>query len=74
MDIGQFSLTANIGHRWQWSNGLNVTARFGAGYGSYSVSSKQTGPVADEAIVASKQALAMIPLEIDSELGVGFSF
>ena len=65
---------ANGGYRWQWDSGLNVTARFGVGYGRYVVSSKQKGSIADEAVVFSKQALAMVPIEVDSEFGVGYSF
>ncbi len=74
LDISQFGAVACGGYRWQWDNGINVAARLGVGYGRYTVTSKQTGPIAEEAALASRQALAMVPIEIESELSLGYSF
>ncbi|HVU53369.1 MAG TPA: hypothetical protein VHL80_21940 [Polyangia bacterium] len=77
----QFDLTvkapwvvANIGKRWQWDSGLNFTFRVGAGWAHYTVSSSSTDPQAQDAVKALNDLLTLIPIALDGELSLGYSF
>ena len=69
-----WSLTANIGRRWAWESGFNITLRFGLGYASreYISESDQTS---DQLIAGLADAiLESVPVGFDGELSVGYSF
>jgi hypothetical protein len=79
--IQQFDLTikapwvvANIGRRWQWDNGINFTIRAGAGWAKYTVSSSSTDPNAQDAVKALQDLLTLIPIALDGELSLGYTF
>lgn len=74
VDFSLISATANVGHRWSWDFGLNVTLRFGAGYGAYSFSTDSEDDDAQLAVEAVDALLTAIPVAFDGELSVGFNF
>ena len=74
VDTGVFFVVANIGKRWAWDNGLNVTIRAGAGYGAYDVSTESKDPDAVKAVELVDDLLTTIPVAIDGELSIGLSF
>lgn len=67
-------VVANIGKRWQWDNGLNVTFRIGAGWAKYTVSTNSTDPQAQDAVKALQDLLTLIPIALDGELSLGYTF
>jgi hypothetical protein len=74
VDTKVLTMTANIGKRWAWDSGLNVTLRFGAGYGNYSVSTDSTDPDAQDAVELVDDLLQLIPVALDGELSIGYTF
>jgi hypothetical protein len=67
-------IVANIGRRWQWDNGLNFTIRAGAGWAKYTVSTSSTDPNAQDAVKALQDLLTLIPIALDGELSLGYTF
>ncbi len=74
VDTTVSSITANIGRRWAWDSGLNVTFRIGAGKGNYDVSTKSTDPDAQEAVKLVDDILSFLPVAFDGELSLGYLF
>jgi hypothetical protein len=67
-------VVANIGKRWQWDNGLNITFRVGAGWAKYTVSTSSTDPEAQQGVKFLQDILTFIPIALDGELSLGYSF
>ncbi|HVX97236.1 MAG TPA: hypothetical protein VHK47_20130 [Polyangia bacterium] len=67
-------VVANIGKRWQWDGGFNITFRIGAGWAKYTVSTSSTDPDAQEAVNGLQHVLTLIPIALDGELSIGYSF
>jgi hypothetical protein len=65
---------ANIGKRWQWDSGFNITFRIGAGWAKYEVSSNSSDPQAQDAVKGLQNVLTLIPIAFDGELSIGYSF
>lgn len=74
VDVKAFTTTVNIGRRWAWSSGLNVTFRVGAGYGSYNVSTDSDNELAQEAVQIVDDLLTILPIALDGELSIGWNF
>lgn len=74
VDYRVFAVTGNIGKRWAWDNGLNVTFRVGAGYGNWDVSTDSTDPDAQEATELVDDLLTLLPVALDGELSLGYTF
>ena len=74
MSVSAASLTANIGRRWAWDSGLNVTLRFGFGRAIYDISSTSTDPDVQEAIDVVDKLLNALPVTLDGELSIGWIF
>jgi hypothetical protein len=72
--IMSFGLTGNVGKRWQFDNGLNITFRAGAGYGQYTVDIDSNDPDAIEAEKDINDFLTLIPVALEGELSLGYSF
>lgn len=72
MDLGARAVFA-VGHAgWRWVRGRwTVTVRAGLGVAVYETTGGGGDPDID---VAADEALAPLPVEVDSELSVGFSF
>ncbi|WP_428262138.1 outer membrane beta-barrel protein [Haliangium sp.] len=67
-------LTGNIGKRWAWDNGLNITARIGAGYGNYKVTTDSMDPEARQQAEDLHDQLSPVSFALDAELSVGYAF
>jgi len=67
-------VVANIGKRWAWDNGLNITFRIGGGYAKYNVSSDSSDPDAQQAVDLLQDLLNFLPIALDGELSVGYNF
>lgn len=74
VDTTVSSITANIGRRWAWDSGLNITFRIGAGKGNYDVSTDSDDPDAQNVVEAVDDLLAFLPVAFDGELSVGYMF
>jgi len=74
VDTQVFSVVANIGKRWAWNNGLNLTIRAGAGYGNYSVTTDSQSADAQQAVEKVDELLSIVPVAIDGELSLGYTF
>lgn len=74
VDTTVSSITANVGRRWAWDSGLNITFRIGAGKGNYDVTTESDDPDAQEAVKAVDDLLAFLPVAFDGELSLGYVF
>lgn len=74
VEFTNWHLTANIGRRWAFDFGLNITARLGAGYGSYDVSTTSDDPNAQTVVRLAQEILEFLPFAFDGELSVGWVF
>jgi hypothetical protein len=63
-------VTAHVGLRRTWRSGLTVAARIGAGWASYAINDDAPMGAAE----VKDDRLAPLPVEIDSELSLGFAF
>jgi hypothetical protein len=66
--------TVNIGRRWAWDSGFNITFRIGAGYGNYDVTTDSDDPLAQDAVELVDDLLTILPVAFDGELSVGWVF
>ena len=67
-------VTANVGRRWAWNSGFNITLRVGAGYGDYTITTQSADPEALDAAKNIDDLLTVFPVAIDGELSVGWAF
>jgi len=74
MTVSTFEVTADIGKRWQMDNGMNITLRVGGGYASRSASTTVDDPDAQQAAKDVQDALAFLPIALDGELSLGYTF
>lgn len=68
------TITANIGRRWAWESGLNITFRIGLGQGNYDVSTTSDDPDAKKAVELVDELLTIFPVAFDGELSAGYMF
>lgn len=74
LDASRFIVVANVGKRWAWDFGLNITFRLGAGYGSWDFSTDSSDPDAREAVQNAEDIVELIPIALDGELSLGWIF
>jgi len=74
LSISEFRTTVNIGRRWAWDGGFNLTFRIGAGKAVYSVDTDSNDPDAKKAVQALEDLLEFLPIAFDGELSAGFCF
>jgi hypothetical protein len=74
LSVRTIAVTGNIGKRWQLDNGLNITARIGAGWASRTATTSSDDPTAKEAAEDVEDLLAFLPVAFDGELSLGYSF
>ncbi len=74
VDVRSYYLVANIGKRWAWRNGLNITFRIGGGYGYYDIEPRSDDPDAQKAADEVDDLLKRFPIAVDGELSVGYTF
>lgn len=70
-DTYSIAVLPNVGRRWAWDFGLNVTARLGVGYERWTVATDRAD---DDAVAPLKELLAPLPIAFDGELSAGWSF
>lgn len=71
----QWSIVPQVGFRFSPLPWLRITARFGLGFGPYTVTPKdRSDAAAVEAASISRDTLAVQPLFLDNELSIGFAF
>ena len=68
------TVTGNFGRRWVFGPGINITFRFGLGWGNYSVTTESTDPAAQDVVKLVDDLLTFLPVAVDGELSVGFCF
>ena len=72
--LSQVSILPNIGRRFAWDGGFNITLRFGVGRAFRTLSTNSDSAEAKEAVQEVQDFLDKIPVAIDSELSVGWVF
>ncbi len=73
MTLRSTTVTANIGKRWMIGP-VNVTVRAGLGYGKYVAKAKEDTQEAKDAEELMNDILAFLPIAVDGELSVGYTF
>ena len=73
MNVRSTTVTANIGKRWLFGP-VNVTIRGGLGYGKYVASAKEDTQEAKDAEELMNDILAFLPIAVDGELSIGYTF
>lgn len=74
VDVFVVALTGNVGRRWAWDNGFNITVRVGAGYGRYDITTESDDAEAQEAVDDIDDLLRRFPIAIDGEVSIGVIF
>jgi hypothetical protein len=74
LSVRTIAVTANIGKRWQLGNGLNITFAIGGGWASRTVTTSSSDPAVQEAAQDIEDLLAFLPIALDGELSLGYSF
>ena len=74
MSVNTLEVTADIGKRWQLDNGLNITFRIGGGWANRTVTTTSSDPDVKQAAKDFQDVLAFLPIALDGELSLGYSF
>ncbi len=74
LDIQSFSVVPNVGKRWAWASGLNLTIRGGIGYGNHTVSTSSDDEDAQDAADTLQGILEFLPVAVDAEVSIGWTF
>jgi len=68
-------LMGNVGYRWLWDSGLNITWRIGLGLGVHVVETDVEGHFGEHATDEIKRLIGIDgPLATNAELSVGYNF
>ena len=73
MTVRSTTVTGNIGKRWMFGP-VNLTVRFGLGYGHYVAKAKDDSQEAKNAEELMNDILAFLPIGVDGELSLGYTF
>ena len=73
MTVRSTTITGNIGKRWLFGP-VNVTIRGGLGYGKYVAKAKEDTQEAKDAEELMNDILAFLPIAVDGELSIGYTF
>jgi hypothetical protein len=74
LTVRTVAVTADIGKRWQLDNGINITFAIGAGWANRTVSTSSNDPADKQAAKDIEDLLAFLPIALDGELSLGYSF
>jgi len=74
MAVRSTTVTANIGKRWMLTDAVNVTLRLGAGWGHHVATAKEDTMEAKDAEDTMNGILSLLPIGLDGELSVGYTF
>jgi hypothetical protein len=73
MSVRSTTVTGNVGKRWMFGP-VNLTVRLGLGYGHHVAKAKEDTQEAKNAEELMNDILAFLPIGIDGELSVGYTF
>jgi hypothetical protein len=73
MSVRSTTVTANVGKRWMFGP-VNLTVRFGLGWGNHVAKAEEDTPEAKDAEELMNDILAFLPIGIDGELSLGYTF
>ena len=73
MSVRSTMITANIGKRWLFGP-INVTTRFGLGWGHHVASADSDTQEAKDAEELMNDILSFLPIGVEGELSVGYTF
>ena len=73
MTVRSTTITANIGKRWMMGP-VNLTVRFGLGWGHHVAKAKEDTPEAKDAEELMNDILSFLPIGVDGELSLGYTF
>lgn len=74
MSVRSTMVTGNIGKRWMLTDNVNLTFRFGLGWGHHVAKAKEDTQAAKDAEEMMNDILAFLPIGFDGELSVGYAF
>jgi hypothetical protein len=69
-----FYVVGNFGKRWLLRTNFNITARLGAGYAHRSLDVSDDDAEIREGVFFMEQLIGLVPVTIDGELSVGYTF
>ena len=69
-----FYVVGNVGKRWLLRTNFNITARLGAGYAHRSLDVDDENAEIREEVFFVEQLIGLVPVTIDGELSVGYTF
>jgi len=67
-------VTGNVGRRFAWDNGFNLTLRIGAGYANRKVSTDSKDADAQRVVKLVDDLIKFLPIALDGEVSIGFIF
>ena len=73
LTVRTLEVTGDIGKRWMLGP-INVTARVGAGWAHRTASTSSGDPAAQQAASQVQDILAFLPIALDGELSLGYTF
>lgn len=74
LSVRALTATVNVGKRWAWDGGFNLTVRIGAGRAAYTIESSSNDPDVQEAIDQTEKLFNALPIALDGELSAGYCF
>ncbi len=74
LSVDTVYVVMNVGRRFAWRSGFNITLRIGGGRAWHSVTAESDNPDAEEAEETIEKILNFIPVALDGELSVGYAF
>ena len=74
VSVTQLDFTLNVGRRWAWDGGFNVTFRFGVGRAVRTFDTTSNDPDAQRAVQLVEDAYEILPVSLDGELSIGWVF
>lgn len=74
LDHQTLYVVGNVGKRWLLRTNFNITARLGAGYARRSLETDSNDAVTRELVWAAEEIFQGVPVTVDGELSVGYTF
>jgi hypothetical protein len=74
LDHQTFYVVGNVGKRWLLRTNFNITARLGAGYAQRSLDTDSDDALTRELVWTAEEFFDGVPVTVDGELSVGYTF
>lgn len=74
LSVDTLYVVMNVGRRFAWKSGFNITLRIGGGRARHSVTADSDDPDAQDAVDTIESILNFIPVAVDGELSVGYAW